>query len=519
VVDESLVTEADQILLIFDSCQSGGAAADVLDAIKRMTLFEGDAPPDLVALSSCLAYEQAYSGAFVKELLAAVHEGFGDYEPPERHQYFDIVDLRDELRRRLGSSQTVHVAGTGGRRTFPNPRFRRSLGDRRLDGSQPIATAVDTPTLASSGVELMASGSMVGRSPTLESIVGWAQSDAHGVMVITGPPGSGKTAILSFLTALADRDVSPAYRLSAARHHPTLGLPTIGLFDAFLTIRDHTLESCAEEIARQIDIATDPLRSPATSLLQALADDRRRVRVVLDGLDEAQPGAARAIGLDLIAALGSMPGCQVLVGTRPLTDIETDDPDAWLNTLKPVEGQLRVIDLIASFQTSDIETYVRRLLSGAHVPPEGITPELVHAIVETSRENFLVAQLLVRRVGDAPTDGMAAGQDLRALFESWAAQDLAGLLEGEIERAEDPVRLREVLRPLAFAFGSGLPRREVWAELATALAESGRAYSQDDVTAVVDGAGWYLIEATAGGEAVYRLSHQLLVTFLKSSDP
>src|SRR5439155_21136127 len=75
----------------------------------------------------------------------------------------------------------------------------------------------------------------------------------------------------------------------------------------------------------------------------------------------------------------------------------------------------------------------------------------------------------------------------------------------------------DLLTALAWSFGRGLPAREVWPTLASALARDGE-YDEDDVAWVIRVFGRYIIESGEDGEAVYRLFHQGLVDHL-AQDP
>ena len=63
--------------------------------------------------------------------------------------------------------------------------------------------------------------------------------------------------------------------------------------------------------------------------------------------------------------------------------------------------------------------------------------------------------------------------------------------------ASEAHRVRDLLTPLAWAEGAGLPR-ELWAPLATALADD-EDYADDDITWLLEQAGFYLVEAHRPG--------------------
>src|SRR5262249_23794738 len=69
----------------------------------------------------------------------------------------------------------------------------------------------------------------------------------------------------------------------------------------------------------------------------------------------------------------------------------------------------------------------------------------------------------------------------------------------------------------AWSFGRGLPGRDVWPALASAL-DGGRRYTDDDVTRALHTYGRYIIESGEDDQAVYRLFHQELADHL-AGDP
>ena len=80
----------------------------------------------------------------------------------------------------------------------------------------------------------------------------------------------------------------------------------------------------------------------------------------------------------------------------------------------------------------------------------------------------------------------------------------------------DGDRVEDLLRPLAYSYGDGLPPDELWAGLATGLAGPGRTYTVVDIRWFLDTAADYLLEASADtgvgddtGNA-YRFYHQAL---------
>ena len=88
-------------------------------------------------------------------------------------------------------------------------------------------------------------------------------------------------------------------------------------------------------------------------------------------------------------------------------------------------------------------------------------------------------------------------------------QDLETRLPGRAELAID------MLRPLAYAQGPGLPWEDIWPLLANALTPNAR-YTNDDLIWLTDRAGSYIVESgTIEDRSLYRLYHRSLVEHLR----
>ena len=79
----------------------------------------------------------------------------------------------------------------------------------------------------------------------------------------------------------------------------------------------------------------------------------------------------------------------------------------------------------------------------------------------------------------------------------------------------DAARARDLLRPLAYAEGQGLPWEDIWAPLASRI--SGHTYTNDDLHWLRGHAGSYVVEATEASRSAYRLYHQALTEHLRAA--
>src|SRR5439155_3663619 len=76
-------------------------------------------------------------------------------------------------------------------------------------------------------------------------------------------------------------------------------------------------------------------------------------------------------------------------------------------------------------------------------------------------------------------------------------------------------KARAVLLPLAFAEGEGLPWTNLWAAIASAL--SGSTVSDAHINLVREHAAAFVVEAAEQDRSVYRLYHERLAEWLRSS--
>ena len=83
----------------------------------------------------------------------------------------------------------------------------------------------------------------------------------------------------------------------------------------------------------------------------------------------------------------------------------------------------------------------------------------------------------------------------------------------ETRLGADADRARDLLRPLAFAQGAGLPWAGLWAPLSSRL--GGHDYTDEDLKWLIQRAGSYVVEAVESGRSVYRLYHAALAEYLR----
>ena len=516
-------------LLLLDTCYGSAAAADgaslALQTVARR--FAGDQnSTGLWFLSSARAKDEAVDGAFVDLLPAAIEEVAA--RSGQRQRYLDLTDLVGQINdgfrdRRLGQRAEL-VAGlvTGLPPFIPNPAYRERL--------PPVGTDLEVQTRAaareidltehfgprSRGVEFESEQGMYfsGRRLVLTRIVDWLTapaSDGRG-RILTGSPGSGKSAVLGRIVALS----APGYRaaVSLAGADPRTIVPE-DTVQVAIHARHKRLEDVVSRFAAELGLAAD---SPSALLyeLNRRSRDAPPIVAVLDALDEAGSGTAadtggrgepRRIARDLLRPMSEIPGVRLLIGTR-----------RELISSLGTGFEMLDLDAPAYADDEDVAGYVAAVLLAADEPDvktpyrgkDELAKQIGRAVAQRASGVYLVARMASRSLRSAtePVDtGVPGWMDLLPSEIGEAFDDYL------FRFGPDEERVRRLLMPLALAEGQGLPRGEVWLRLATEL--SGTATTDADLAWVLTAANSYVAEVTDHGRSVYRLYHQSLAEHLR----
>jgi WD domain, G-beta repeat len=356
-----------------------------------------------------------------------------------------------------------------------------------------------------------------GRTMLLLELTGWLEHGSPGraVRIVTGPAGTGKSAVLAWLCALSD----PQLRAEIATARPVAladaaAVPA-GRISAAIWARGLDANSAAGALASALALPV-AARAAVEDVLAAVRDldpaERSGLVVVLDALDEAR--TPREIACQLLVPLARDLDVKVLAGTRPGRDEE-------LLTAFGDRAVIYRLDDTAWFDRQDLSDYAAACLradfdpdlaSGYRADPEACQ-QVAAAIAEAAGSNFLVAGLAARTRADEPViDVRAPGWQDRQRFPAEVGQAFDDYLA---RFGDNETRARDLLRALAYAEGTGLPADELWAGMATAL-DVPRRYGTDDLAWLLDSAAAYLIESGGEyGQPVYRIFHQALIEHLR----
>jgi WD40 repeat protein len=495
-------------LVILDTCFAGKGGAEGLQ--KAVTAVSEGTGKTFAVLTAAHPREQIEAGDFVRLFKNAV-----DQRAVAGHQlrFLPLGALAAEMNKNCPGwqsiSQSALFAKTDVLPFLPNPRFDPRLHDLDLltqlrieQGALREGELLDHFLPRARGVEVATESGwrFVGREAALRDLVSWLRNaDNLTSRIVTGGPGSGKSAVIGRLTVLNDhtwRRAVPKESLAADT------IPPEGSITASIHARGMTSAQVLAAISAPVGV---PVARTSGALLEQMPDGR--FTIAIDAIDEAlDPAELVDQYLKPLVENGSLKGLRLLLGTRPHLV-------PALGTTGPV---VNLDDKDYADPGSIYEYVLRRLkASDPQSPYHAASPELVaaiaRAVAEAAGHSFLVALIVARTLQSVTELPEPADAGWRTGLPRTAAAAMHRDLETRLGEQAD--RARELLRPLAFAHGAGLPWENVWAPLAART--SGRDYTDLDLKWLQEQAGSYVIEATESRRSVYRLYHAALAEYLR----
>ncbi len=361
-----------------------------------------------------------------------------------------------------------------------------------------------------------------GRSGILSGLSAWLASSSGqhgGLRVLTGSPGSGKSAVLGAVVCSAHPALRRALpeiseRLQAHSRPPLLDSLAI------VHARDRATLWVLDSVASQLGLGGPPGSGgwDAESLVNAIQSAGVTPVIVLDALDEAAAPAELADELIWMAASGA---ARILVGARPWRDLFTP----LLDAAGTAGGLIDLDDVPVGTLRADLAVYLDQLLAGSHhYMPDEHRRHVADAIAEMLAAQgprlgaqFLAAGLVARHLGALP----AVRTDLEAVRAA-VPVGMARLLELALAQpgADQPL-VRPVLAVLAHAKGAGMPESLI-ARRVRAFQDSARSADDLSITQSLEAARFYLRRnIDEDGAVLYRLFDQALGDQLAShpADP
>ncbi|WP_107116360.1 hypothetical protein [Streptomyces sp. NRRL F-4489] len=308
-----------------------------------------------------------------------------------------------------------------------------------------------------------------GRTAVLSALAAWRMRwpGAPRVIVLTGDPGSGRSRLVAGFLMLCDpeyRKRLPLDDLDPATVPPDLPAPAVP------DPRGRTAAQVLWLLADHLGLAA----ARAADVFPALAALDEPVAVVVPDVDQAGPVRAAnepaRLVREVLAPLAATPTVHLLA------EVPRELAGELAGALP--RGQVQVIDLDAP-EWADPEGLV--LQAETALTPEAGAPDLPFTTDPAARR--ALAEALARRADGSRLTVRLAVQSLFTRPEGFDPEDEGHLpaTVGEVldlharRLGADPLILRQMLAPLAFAEGDGLPV-QLWRPLADAVA--GRDMSQ-----------------------------------------
>jgi WD40 repeat protein len=516
-------TLADQptVLVILDCCYSGSAGMTMLGEALR-----GIGNPNTWVIASAGPLEYAQQGVFAKAFCNAVRQ-------PTIGASQQFVSL-DTIVQAVNNAPATHAGQearvfspakgfSGIPPFFANPFHRPDVAGLTVAEQHWLSRLRGGPEESTTGFYLTG---RTGRLRAGQDLAVWmTDPNPRGLAVVTGSPGTGKSALLALPVLLTQQTWRPA--LLRGAEPGSLIQQTADRLPSYTPIAAvHARGLNTDQVATLIANALGRATGTASALLEDLDTAQEQVNrvVAVDAIDEAASPAT--LLTSLLVPLARQADLRVVVGARP-------------HVLSGVVGADLTIDLdMPEYQDPQALTdYVRRLLLATEEP--GVTTCYqadTHAAAEVAAEiarratsavtsqderseSFLIGRLLalsVRgRAEPVATTSADWQSDLPASVSEAFDQDLARLGDKE-------PKARALLASLAWAKGPGLPWENIWVPVAQALAgDSGerdqRQIADEDVRWLLERAGAYVVEDLGAGQrSVYRPFHEMLAAYLRS---
>ncbi|MER5908726.1 caspase family protein, partial [Streptomyces mirabilis] len=541
-------TRIRRLLLILDTCYSGqGGNKLAAAALERIGAQWGQSRTSsgLVVVSSAQPHQQAKTGLFPHLLAQAVNSQATAGHAPTHLSVSAVVQKMNDHAEKPGYQHiSLSLIGLTGEPPdfLTNPRHDVRLTDVDLalqEAAEFDAYALRRETEFTNRLLIRAMGYhgdaaqgwwFCGRHKVLAELANWLnQTDntraAHDhdaprdtrsdvVRVVTAGPGSGKTAVLGLIAALALPERRRTVPVGA------LGLderwtPGEGSIDVIMYAQSLTNSEVLGGLAAATSLKSTTVGEFLEALEQQSGDHRRPFTVLIDALDEAATPDTLCSQIVRPLIEHSQGRIRLLLGTRPyLLD------RLGIDTAVPAQKGL-VIDLdspVYADRQALLAYTMRNLIQSRRTSPyrewehHELVQPVARAVADAAGTSFLVARFAAYTLASADTvvtDPYSARW--RASLPRHAGQamrdDLTRRLGPHAQRAAD------LLRPLAYAEGQGLPWEDIWAPLASAV--SGRTYTDADLIWLRHNAGSYVVEASENGRSAYRLYHQALTEHLR----
>ncbi|MEV2226269.1 hypothetical protein AB0E01_41395 [Nocardia vinacea] len=345
-----------------------------------------------------------------------------------------------------------------------------------------------------------------GRDTERRAISQWLRTRHEGMLVVTGVPGVGKSALLGNIVTLS----RPALRTILVDKGkidpvPDPDRPPDNIFDVIVHLTGMTPDELIAALARGCAAAQPSPRLPFAEQVATLcAGIDRPLTFLVDALDEAQQPLV--IAQHVLRPLADQPRVRVVVGTRRSTTEGPEQP-ATGNAEDLLQALGPDCSLVAiAPDPAATSRYVSRRLRAAGIGHERV-PTLGYEVGNDSEVSFLFARLAVHEIIADPAV---------LTLERFTSSPGKLFLRAFARLTDTDESYGPLLTALSLAEGRGLPIRQgVWASIAGAI--DGREGRSDRSHALLSDAAPYLTADASDGQTVYRLQHRTFAEHLRNA--
>ncbi len=483
-----------QLLVLLDTCYAGLATTDAVTLMSRMSAqwpAAGDSGRQYWLLGSARDRQEAYPIAFPSALadtISHLRTAFGSHM-----QYIGVDAVLEGVNRRMALSGAGHravqstVGVEGGGRFFVNPSYRPyPVADGEREGGLLFPAGEFRAHWAprARGVESASQpGSFfTGRTAALERVVRWLESPAEGsLLVLTGDPGSGKSAVAARIVLTSDAFLRAEAGLDDDEEPP---VAPPGSVQVAVLARGKTAEQLREEL--------QPAcfgQAGSVAVVDAVDESADPSRVVSDVLEPLLASGVRIVAAARRRVAKTLPG-----------------------------GVVVDLDAPAYRDSPSVRLFVERVLTRTGSPYVGqraLAAEVAAVVAVHASNSFLLARVVATTLARGRT--LLTASQVAEASRSWGS--LVSAFDAELARfGEDVPRVRDLLTPLAWAYGAGLPWEGLWPAVATSLV-GGLSFDDGDVAWLLNEAADLVVEDVESGRSVYRLFHEELARYLRRGDP
>ncbi|MFV0461398.1 MAG: AAA family ATPase [Actinomycetales bacterium] len=348
-------------------------------------------------------------------------------------------------------------------------------------------------------------------------------SRGEGLLAVTGPAGSGKSAVLGNVLLRARPEIRGILHEAGLLDDPVTDMEQSLRVDGTLHLTGMTHNDVVSAIAEATDVRLPEVDDSAARtargphLLDALAS--RAVasgadapRLVADALDEARDRQAIAT---LLRDVGRAGVC-VVVGTRASTREGPDQPAPLDRDLLDALGVDDAHTVVVTHDPEALRTFAEQAFARADASGVSVSADVRSLIFEFlgrsgadgQDRQFLFVRLLVAEL----LAQLSAPDEFRRAEPADLAQGThRSIFAAAMRRiAFSHPRVATLLVALAYARGRGFPRLSgIWQAAASALSEV--PLTPEDLDAAVEVAGAYIMLDSDHERAVYRLAHATFV--------